>query len=58
MTHDKLTPTFNADYAHDAGHLLSRWLILIVIALFSMAGHHSAYKLAVPVALKNQWRKR
>ncbi len=30
---DKLPATFNVDYAHTAGHLLSRWAILIGFAL-------------------------
>jgi hypothetical protein len=35
---DRLTTTFNVDYAHDAGHLLSRWLILIAFALLFALG--------------------
>ncbi len=30
---DKLALTFTANYAHQAGHLLSRWLVLIVFAV-------------------------
>ncbi|MBP7689735.1 MAG: FHA domain-containing protein [Thermoflexales bacterium] len=35
---DKLTSTFNVDFAHDAGHLLSRWLILIAFTVIFAAG--------------------
>ncbi len=35
---DKLTTTFNVDYAHTVGHLLSRWAILIAFALLFAAG--------------------
>jgi hypothetical protein len=35
---DKLTTTFNVDYAHDAGHLLSRWAILIGFTLLFALG--------------------
>ncbi|MBI5566182.1 MAG: FHA domain-containing protein [Chloroflexi bacterium] len=35
---DKLTSTFNVDYAHEAGHLLSRWLILIAFTVLFAAG--------------------
>jgi len=35
---DKLTSTFNVDYAHTAGHLLSRWLILIAFTALFAAG--------------------
>ncbi len=30
---DKLSLTFTANYAHQAGHLLSRWLVLILFAV-------------------------
>ena len=35
---DKLTTAFNVDYAHDAAHLLSRWLILIAFTLLFALG--------------------
>ncbi len=35
---DKLTTTFNVDYAHNAGHLFSRWLILVIFALLFALG--------------------
>jgi hypothetical protein len=35
---DKLTTTFNVNYAHDAGHLLSRWVILIGFTLLFALG--------------------
>ncbi|HZY40563.1 MAG TPA: ABC transporter permease, partial [Anaerolineae bacterium] len=35
---DKLTTSFNVDYAHDAGHLLSRWAILIAFTLLFALG--------------------